>query len=172
MKPSFVFMAYAVACLPRLLVAEPTLSYPPENFAPQDLEQPSGLPSAGTMVDFADTQDKHQRFQPTTSLYTCLGAPGESCSVDLLLEDTQGIQSLALKTPELTGCQAKVPLQLVRKDGKPLTDPIGTRLCLVTLKIQLPDAFTFISGNYAIEVNECVIRQTLLILAKPLEPTR
>ena len=111
-------------------------------------------------MDFDDTTDKNSRYQPTSSLYTCFGTPGETCTVDILLEDETAIKSLSLKTPELVGCGVKVPIELVRKDGKPLTDPIGTRLCPAKLRFHLPKECDFITGSYAVEANECVIRQT------------
>lgn len=169
MKLSLSILAFSAICLSRVLFAEPTLSYPPADFVIKDLNQPSNLQPAGTLVDFDDANDKNKRFQPTSSLYTCVGTPGEVCVVNILLEDANGIQSLSLKTPELVNCNVKVPIVLVRNDGRPLTDTIGTRLCPAQLRFQLPKDCNFITGTYAIEVNECVIRQTVLILTKSAE---
>lgn len=169
MKLSLSILAFSAICLSRVLFAEPTLSYPPADFVIKDLNQPSNLQPAGTLVDFDDANDKNKRFQPTSSLYTCVGTLGEVCVVNILLEDANGIQSLSLKTPELVNCNVKVPIVLVRNDGRPLTDTIGTRLCPAQLRFQLPKDCNFITGTYAIEVNECVIRQTVLILTKSAE---
>lgn len=171
MKFSLFILSFTAICLSRILSAEPTLSYPPADFVIKDLNQPSNLQSAGTLVDFDDVNDKNKRFQPTSSLYTCVGTPGEVCVVNILLEDANGIQSLSLKTSELVSCNAKVPIELVRNDGKPLTDTIGTRLCPAQLRFQLPKDCNFITGSYAVEVNQCVIRQTVLILTKAAEVT-
>lgn len=171
MKLSLSILAFSAICLSRVLVAEPALCYPPADFVIKDLNQPSNLRATGTLVDFDDTSDKNSRFQPTSSLYTCVGTPGEVCVVNILLEDANGIQSLSLKTSELVSCNAKVPIELVRNDGKPLTDTIGTRLCPAQLRFQLPKDCNFITGSYAVEVNQCVIRQTVLILTKAAEVT-
>lgn len=152
MKLSLFILSFTTICLSRILFAEPTLSYPPADFVIKDLNQPSNLQPAGTLVDFDDANDKNKRFQPTSSLYTCVGTPGEVCVVNILLEDANGIQSLSRKTPELVNCNVKVPIVLVRNEGKPLTDAIGTRLCPAQLHFQLPKECNFITGTYAIEV--------------------